>query len=78
MKKIIAIAALAIAGTATLASATTLDTTANAAAIHQYAPNADLSNLSDEKILAALSAASAGGSQGEIRTTVRALVGSGR
>lgn len=73
MKTFITFAALALAGAATSVSAMTLDSNANARAIHQYAPTADLSQLSDREILVILNAINNGDSAGDVRQQVRAL-----
>lgn len=72
MKNVFAITALILAGVATTASAATVNTV-NAQAIHQYAPEADLSSLSDTEVLLALNAINSGDSRSEITAQVRAL-----
>ncbi|MCJ7872873.1 hypothetical protein Q4577_08785 [Marinovum sp. 2_MG-2023] len=74
MKNIIAITALALAGFATTASAMTQSTTGNLQQIERYAPNADLSNLSDERVALILATIHSGDSDSEVRSTVRSLV----
>ena len=67
MKTLITAAALAL--TAFSASAM-VDTTA----IQQYAPNADVSTLSDAEVNTILSIIHSGDSEGEKRATIQALV----
>ncbi len=74
MKTIIAITALALAGAATTASAMTMDTPANTRVIQQYAPNADLSTLSDREIAVLLMAISSTDGEGETRSYVQSLL----
>ncbi|WP_417524259.1 hypothetical protein [Marinovum sp.] len=72
MKNVLALTALVLAGVATTASAATVNAV-NAQAIHQYAPEADLSSLSDTEILLALNAINSGESRAEVTAQVRAL-----
>jgi hypothetical protein len=67
MKSLIAATALAL--TAVSASAM-VDTSA----IDQYAPNADVSTLSDAEVNTILSVIHSGDSEGEKRATIQALV----
>lgn len=72
MKNVIAITALILAGAASTASAATVNTVAEQA-IHQYAPEADLSQLSDREVAVILNAINSDESRSEITSTVRAL-----
>ncbi len=74
MKKLIAITALAAAGFATTASAMTLNTVGNEREIQQYAPNADVSSLTDLQIRAILNQIHSGGSNSDISAVVKSLV----
>lgn len=74
MKKFIAIAALALAGTATTASAMSLDTSGNTREIQRFAPGADLSNLTDLQIRSILNVISSGGSHSDRAAVVKSLV----
>lgn len=69
MKTLIATTALALTAFAGMASAAT-----DASAIEQYAPNADVSVLSDAEINTLLSVIHSGDSEGEKRATVQAYL----
>ncbi|WP_323767458.1 hypothetical protein [Marinovum sp.] len=74
MKNVIAITALILAGAATTASAATVANSVATQAIHQYAPDADLSQLSERQILVILNAINSDESRSEVSSTVRSLV----
>ncbi|AKO98127.1 MULTISPECIES: hypothetical protein [Marinovum] len=74
MKNIIAITALVLAGAATTASAATVANSVAERTIQQYAPNADLSQLSERQILVILNAINSDESRSEVTSTVRSLV----
>jgi len=74
MKNVLAITAIALTSLTGAASAMTLDTMANTAEIEWYAPNVDVSTLSDSTIRAAIQAIHSGDHEGEKRAQVRALV----
>lgn len=74
MKKLIAITALALAGAATSASAMSLDTVGNEREIQRFAPDVDVSNLTDLQIRALLNVISSGGSHSDRAAVVKSLV----
>lgn len=72
MKKFAVLTALILAGAASTASAMTFNTVTEQA-IHRYAPDADVSQLSDREIAVIMNAINSGDSRAEITATVRSL-----